>query len=171
MSHLPDRMERMASWDEVEAEAGELAGRVRARFEATGLGILATLRADGSPRVTGIEPFFGLGQLWLGSMPHARKGADLRRDGRFALHAATVDKQVADGDAKVAGRAVLVEDPALQRAAAEVLAEGGGEGPEPGSYDLFRADVAEIGFLRPEGDHLVIEWWTEVGGPGRVERT
>jgi hypothetical protein len=146
------------------------AARVRARFEASGLGFLATVRADGSPRITGIEPFFGLGELWLGSMPGARKGADLRRDGRLALHAATADKQVSEGDAKVAGRAVLVDDPATQAAVGGILAGDGGEHPEPGTYDLFRVELGELGFLRPEGDHLVIEWWSEGSGYRRVDR-
>ncbi|HEY2330282.1 MAG TPA: pyridoxamine 5'-phosphate oxidase family protein [Acidimicrobiales bacterium] len=163
----------MASWAELTAaggEIGDLAERVRARFEATGLGFLATLRADGSPRITGIEPTFGLGELWLGSMEDARKGADLRRDGRLALHAATVDKQVAAGDAKVAGRAVLVDDPAVHAAFGQLLGAGGGEHPEPGTFDLFKVDVDEIGFLLPAGDHLVIEWWNEPAGYRRIER-
>jgi hypothetical protein len=165
-------MVRMATWSEVEVGAGDLADRVRARFEATGLAIMATLRRDGSPRVTGIEPSFALGELWLGSMPDARKGADLRRDGRVALHAATVDKQVAEGDAKVAGVAVLVDDRDVQQAVGEALVAAAGEAqvPEPGTYDLFRVDVRELSFLRPAGDHLVIESWTPAGGARRVQR-
>lgn len=164
----------MATWGDLEGAAGDvevLAAKVRARFEATGLAIMATLRADGSPRVTGIEPSFLLGELWLGSMPGARKGADLRRDGRVALHAATADKAVADGDAKVAGRAVLVDDPEVQAAFGAGLGEGSDDPhPEPGSYDLFRVDVTELGHLRPEGDHLVIEWWNPADGYRRIER-
>src|SRR5688572_7855936 len=106
----------MTSWGAIEAAAGELAAAVRERFEATGLGLLATVRADGSPRVSPIEPFFWDGQLWLGSMPDSRKATDLRRDPRFALHAATADKDVANGDAKIAGRATLVDDPAREEA-------------------------------------------------------
>lgn len=165
----------MTAWGSLEGTAGDLgvlARNVRARFEATGLAIMATLRADGSPRVTGIETFFGIGELWLGSMPGSRKSADLRRDGRVALHAATSDKAVADGDAKLSGRAVLVEDPAVQVAAGEALAAASDEEhPEPGTYDLFRVDIDELGFLRPEGDHLVIEWWTPAGGYRRVDRS
>jgi hypothetical protein len=163
----------MATWRELEAaggEVGSLATRVRARFEVTGLAIMGTLRSDGSPRVTGIEPIFGAGELWLGSMPGARKSADLRRDGRFALHAATVDKAVVEGDAKLAGRAVLADDPGAHAAVGAILDESGGPHPEPGTYDLFRVDLDELGFLRPEGDHLVIEWWAEGAGYRRVDR-
>src|SRR5438046_1873805 len=100
----------MAFWSEVEKAAPELAAKVRERFDAHGLGLLATIRRDGSPRISGLEPLFSLGDLWLGMMPGSLKAADLLRDPRFALHSATTDKQVTEGDAKVAGRALPVED-------------------------------------------------------------
>ena len=159
----------VASWAEVEAAAPELAGRVRTRFERHGLGLLATLRRDGGPRISGIEPLFA-GELWLGMMDRSRKGADLRRDPRLALHSATEDKNVAEGDAKVSGRAVLVDDPGdLARFQAEFAAFTG-YGPPPGPMDLFRVDVREVSFLRPGGDHLVIEWWRQGEPVQRVER-
>src|SRR3954453_5478753 len=100
----------MASWSEVEAAAPELAERVQERFQATGLGLLATLRADGSPRISGIEPLFALGQLWLGKVIGSRKAVDLQRDARMALHNGTEEKQVRNGDARISGRAVEVTD-------------------------------------------------------------
>src|SRR4051812_49049254 len=84
----------MATWTDIEADAPELAATVRARFEAHGMGLLATLRRDGSPRISGIEPLFALGELWMGMMPGSRKAADVVRDPRFALHSATTDKDV-----------------------------------------------------------------------------
>ena len=66
----------MASWSQVEAAAPELAERVKERFDATGLGLLATLRTDGSPRISGIEPLFALDELWLGMMHGSRKAAE-----------------------------------------------------------------------------------------------
>jgi hypothetical protein len=72
----------VASWSEVEAAAPELAERVKERFAATGLGLLATLRADGSPRISGIEPLFALDELWLGMMDGSRKATDLLRPPR-----------------------------------------------------------------------------------------
>src|ERR687886_1463709 len=100
----------MPAWKEVAAAAPELAALVRKRFEATGLGLLATLRRDGAPRISGIEPLFTDDELWLGMMPGSRKAADLLRDPRFAFHSATVDKQVTHGDAKLSGRAIAVQD-------------------------------------------------------------
>ena len=77
----------MARWSEIATATPDLADAVRERFEATGFGLLATLRADGSPRVSGLEPLFALGELWFGLMPESRKALDLLRDPRFAIPA------------------------------------------------------------------------------------
>lgn len=150
----------MTTWREVEDAVPEFAGRVRALFEARRHHTVATLRADGSPRISGIEIVVADGELTFGSMPGARKGADLRRDPRFALHSATVDPVEGaeaqwPGEAKVAGRAI---------AAGAV-----GEGQEG---DLFRADIAEVvhTHLDDAATRLVVEWWTPTRGLRRVER-
>src|SRR5262249_2888142 len=84
-------MGRVAAGVAVEQAEPEFAQRVRALFDARRHKTIATLRTDGSPRISGIEAVFEDGELVFGSMPNARKGADLRRDPRFALHSATVD--------------------------------------------------------------------------------
>ena len=160
----------MASWSKVLDAAPELARDVQARFDAHGLGLLATVRRDGSPRISGIEPLFANGELWLGMMENSRKAADLMRDGRFALHSATVDKQVADGDAKLAGRALLVQDTETFARYRQTFTEDKGEALPPEPFPLFRAEVSEISWLRPAGDHLDIRWWREGGQVVSVER-
>ena len=80
----------MPSWRYVVEAEPEFAGRVRALFEAGRHKTIATLRADGSPRISGIEcEFTDDGELQFGSMTGARKGIDLHRDPRFALHGPT----------------------------------------------------------------------------------
>ena len=159
----------MASWSEVEAAAPQLAARGRATMDAHKHKVLATLRRDGSPRVSGIEATFTDGELWLGMMPGSRKATDLRRDPRLALHSTSVDPTEDDpsawpGDAKVAGRAVEVDDPALL----ERL--GAGEGG--GGAHLFRVDLAEVVHTRvgEPADHLVIEVWRDGAGLRRLTR-
>jgi hypothetical protein len=137
--------------------------------------VLATLRRDGSPRVSGIEATFTDGELWLGMMPGSRKATDLRRDPRLALHSASVDPTEEDpsawpGDAKVAGRAVEVDDPALlERLGAS---EEGGASEGGGGAHLFRVDLAEVVHTRvgEPADHLVIEVWREGTGLRRLRR-
>jgi nitroimidazol reductase NimA-like FMN-containing flavoprotein (pyridoxamine 5'-phosphate oxidase superfamily) len=147
----------MPSWSEVEAQAPELAARARALFDAHRHKTMATLRADGAPRISGIECVFADGELTFGSMPGARKGADLRRDPRFALHSAAYDPPENEaewqGDAKVAGRAVLTS-------------------AEDDGADAFRADVTELVVTRlnDSATLLVVESWTAAGGLRRVER-
>lgn len=159
----------MASWSEVERAAPGLADAVKARFEAYGLGLLATVRRDGSPRISGIEPLFG-GELWLGMMSGSLKARDLQRDPRFALHSATTNKEVRDGDAKIAGRAhELTDDPALAAFRTAFQAKTGYPVPD-GPFQLFRADVIEMSTLRPDGDHLNIDSWREGQPVKRVER-
>jgi Pyridoxamine 5'-phosphate oxidase len=159
----------MATWNELTGAAPELADRVQRRFEATGLAILATLRRDGSPRLTGIEVTFRDGELWLGMMDGSRKALDLQRDPRLALHAATADKDVKDGDAKLSGRGVEITDEGEKARFLQTLEEETGMSP-PTPYHLFRVDVTEVSFLRPAGDHLVIESWSEAAGYRSVDR-
>jgi hypothetical protein len=165
----------ITNWDDVTAAAPDLAALVRARFEATGLGLLATLRHDGSPRLSGIEPLFSASDLWLGMMDGSRKSADLRRDPRCGVHSATVDKQVTEGDVKVYGRALLADAEAKERYLA-AFAAANGYAPTDQSFDLYRLDVTEVSSIQPgpgptgETDHLVIRWWTPAGGEHRVER-
>jgi len=150
----------VTTWQEFEQAEPEFARRVRALFHAHRHKTIATLRADGSPRISGIETAFEGGQLTFGSMPNARKGADLRRDPRFALHSATVDPVEGaeaqwPGEAKIAGRA-LAAGPTT-------------EGPEG---ELFHADIAEVvhTHLNDKATLLVVEWWTPAGGLQRIER-
>jgi hypothetical protein len=164
------KLVRMSSWSEVVLAAPELGATVKERFEAHGLALLATLRRDGSPRISGIEPLFALGELWLGMMPGSLKARDLLRDGRFALHSATIDKQVTNGDARIAGSAVSVGDDATLANFREAFAAATGYPPPDGPFQLFRADVDELSLIKPGGDHLDIDWWHAGKGVRHVER-
>jgi Pyridoxamine 5'-phosphate oxidase len=153
-------MDRVTTWQDVEQAEPEFAQRVRALFDAHRHKTMATLRADGSPRISGIETVFEDGELVFGSMPDARKGADLHRDPRFALHSATVDPVEGSearwpGEAKISGRAI---------AAGPIT-----EGPDG---DRFHADIAEVvhTHLNEEATMLVVEWWTPTHGLRRIER-
>jgi pyridoxamine 5'-phosphate oxidase-like protein len=144
----------MASWSEVETQASDLAARARQIFDAFTHKTLATVRRDGSPRISGIEVEFEQGEMWLGSMWRAVKALDLQRDGRFALHSGSTDPPDWTGDAKVAGRA-------------EELTE-----PDATSH-RFRLDIAElvVTSLGDPPDHIVIESWHEGRGVTRRTRT
>ncbi|WP_208028090.1 pyridoxamine 5'-phosphate oxidase family protein [Rhabdothermincola sediminis] len=159
----------MAAWEDVCRSSPELAPAVQRRFEAHGLGLLATIRTDGFPRVSGVEPLFTRGELWLGMMPESRKALDLQRNDRLSLHSATTDKELTEGDAKVTGRAVEVKDETTKQQFLRWFAEENGHAPD-GPFHLFRVDVTELALIRPGGDHLVIESWRQGRGTRRIER-
>jgi hypothetical protein len=158
----------MATWGEIDGAEPELAAAVRARFDAHRHKVLGTIRADGSPRLSGIEATFKDGELWLGMMPDSRKVLDLRRDPRMALHSATVDPELVDGDARITGRAVEVTEPGAMAA----LVEGDDRHAEPPSGHVFRVDVGEVLLLKigDPPDHLVIDSWVEGRGRRVTER-
>jgi hypothetical protein len=156
-------------WDEFSTEAPDLAGAVRRSFDAGKHKVMATLRRDGAPRVSGTEVQFLEGDLWLGSMPGSVKAADLRRDPRVAIHSPTVDEELAVGDCKVSGRVEEITDPAEKTAWAGHYAQDAGAAP-PEPFDLFRVLVDEVARTTVDGDHLVIESWSTARGLRRVER-
>jgi len=160
----------VATWGEVRAAAPELAAAVQACFDAHVHKVIATLRRDGSPRVSGTEATFWGDDLWLGMMPDSVKALDLLRDPRFALHSATVDPEMAGGDAKLSGRAIEIADDATIAAFVGRFEEDRGQEP-PQPFHLFRADVTEIVRTTVESDRLVIESWREGEDVRRVERT
>ena len=160
----------MPSWSDVHTAAPDLAKTVQRRFEAHGLGFLATLRSDGSPRISGIEPLL-TDEVWIGMMPRSRKALDLLRDPRLSLHSASIDKEVREGDARISGLAVVVDDPADVARARADFERHTGQAPPPGAMHLFRVDVREVVLVRPVVDRLVIESWTPDRGHRRVERT
>jgi Pyridoxamine 5'-phosphate oxidase len=155
----------MASWSEVEAAAPELSELARGYFDARVHKTIATLRKDGSPRISGTELEFARGELWIGSMWRAVKALDLRRDPRYALHCGSMDPPDWEGDAKVSGVAEEVDDDAVK---ADLASEGTPSGP----YHLFRCDISELVVVRlgDPRDHLVIESWHEGRGLSRLRR-
>jgi Pyridoxamine 5'-phosphate oxidase len=141
------------SWSEFEAEAPELAATVRERLEAHKHKTIATIRRDGSPRISGTETQLEDGELWIGSMKDALKARDLQRDPRFALHSGSDEPDVWTGDAKLAGRAEEVP-----------VADG--------KSHRFRLDLHEVSTvgLDEERKHLVIEVWRPGAGVRSMQR-
>lgn len=150
-----------SSWAAFQAAEPDFAASVQARFGQYKHHILATLRKDGSPRVTGLEVNFRFGELWLGMMPNSRKALDLRRDPRFAMHANPgPDDTMEYADVRVSGRAVEETDP-------DVLARFIGEVKPPEPFHLFRTELTEVVSTGVENEDLVVRAWH----PGNPLRT
>ena len=145
----------MTSWANFEADQPEFARRARKLLTTRKHLTMATLRRDGSPRISGTEVAFDDGELRIGSMPDAVKANDLLRDERIAIHGPTHDTAKSGrwrGEAKVAGRAVPV--------------------PSADESHRFRIEVEEvvITHLNSAGNRLVIESWTPGRGYRKTER-
>jgi len=147
----------VASWAEFEAAQPEFASRVRTLLASRKHLTMATLRRDGSPRISGTEVEFADGQLRIGSMPGAVKALDLRRDPRVAIHGPTDDPPAGNasgwkGEAKIAGAAAEVESGS--------------------SAHRFLIDIHEavITRLNEAGNRLVVESWTTERGYRIIER-
>jgi Pyridoxamine 5'-phosphate oxidase len=145
----------VATWGDFEAAQPDFAARVRKLMTARKHLTMATLRRDGSPRISGTEVKFEGGELRIGSMAGARKALDLRRDARVAIHGPTTDPAKGGrwrGEAKIAGKAV-----------------------EQASNDdshAFQIDIEEVVItkLNAARDRLVIESWNPTRGYRKDER-
>ncbi len=147
----------MASWAEFEIANPEFAARLRALLASRKHLTMATLRRDGSPRISGTEIEFADGQLRIGSMPGAVKALDLHRDPRVAIHGPTDDPPELNaaswkGEAKIAGTAAEVESGSAAH------------------RFLINIQEAVITRLNGTGNRLVVESWTEVRGYRITER-
>ena len=162
----------MASWSEFSQAAPRIAEIFRRRHAATGnLCFLGTLRPDGFPRISPLEPQFFEDDLWLNGMPGTEKFRDLVADPRFTLHTATVDTHVSEGDAKIWGTVTDVLDPELhQRYAEKLFADTGFDLRGETFEHFFRTDVTGAASVEViGGDHLEITTWRE-GSLQRVIR-
>ena len=155
----------MATWSEFETAAPELAATVRDRLDAHKHKTIATVRRDGSPRISGTESQLIDGELWIGSMWRARKAIDLQRDPRYALHSGSDEPDDWQGDAKVAGVVEEITDEARVR-------ELNGEAAANGPSHLFRLDIREASVvtLNDARNGIVVRWWTPEGGEQRMDR-
>jgi hypothetical protein len=159
----------MVQWSEFVTEAPRIAEVFVRRHKATGnLCFLATLRPDGYPRISPMEPRIFDGRLVLVGMPGTSKFRDLARDPKFALHTATVDTYVSEGDAKVWGRAVNVQDADLHAGFAQNLFDESGFDLRGSAFDPFYVGdldgAASVAFIDGQ---LTITMWK----PGEGERT
>lgn len=150
----------MAAWGEIAKDVPDFAARVRRRFEMGTNKALATLRRDGSPRISAIEAQFAGGEVTMGMMPGSRKLQDVRRDPRVALHSPTIEGAAENpelpGDAKLAGSLIETTPP-------EAAQDGGGS---------FKIDITEVvlTYVGTPADHLVIESWHPGSGWRRQTR-
>ena len=154
----------MAGWSafrEGDPSFAELAER---RFDRGGLVLVGTLRANGWPRISPVEPLIVDGGLYLGMMWQSRKALDLLRDPRCVVHSTVTDRAGTEGDVKVYGRAVPVDDAGTRERYCRALEARIGWRPE-GDFHLFAVDITEVGYFVVAGEGHVTRTWAPPAAP------
>jgi Pyridoxamine 5'-phosphate oxidase len=148
-------------WLELENRQPRLAALGRRRLVEPGVVLVATVRRDGTPRLSPVEPFVMEGELWLSMMWQSWKARDLLRDPRVLVHSIITSRDGGEGEFKVRGLARADDDEARQRRYASAVADELGWEPEPGRFHLFSVDLDDVTFIRyddPTGDQFVAMW-------------
>lgn len=166
VANVPDEMRR--AWQDLEQGAPRVAGLGMASLTATSVALLGTLRRDGSPRISPVEPCLCEGQLLIGAMAWSPKAADLRRDPRYVLHSAVTGPDNGEGEFKVYGSAAEAGDK-LRSAAAGVWWQ---DWP-PGTAVVFALHVDRAVYVTWEIERgvMTIDRWSPRAGYSQSSRT
>jgi hypothetical protein len=145
-------------WDEFKAACPELAGLGEERLRGRELCLVGTIRRNGYPRISPVEPDFVDGELMLGMMWRSPKALDLLRDPRCVVHSVVSNRMGTEGDFKLYGRAVDVGDPDRRAAyCGAIKARIDWEPSEP-TYHLFAIDIESAGFVTFAKDRYGLAW-------------
>ena len=149
---------RWAEFERHEPKLGELG---RLRLGGPGVVLVGTIRSDGTPRLSPVEPLFWNDELWLSMGWGSLKARDLQRDPRVLVHSIVTDREGTGGEFKLRGRALAEGDEQVQAGYADEVRERLGWSPEPGRFHLFRVDVEDVTVIRWDpatNDQFVARW-------------
>jgi Pyridoxamine 5'-phosphate oxidase len=156
------------TWHELELAAPEIASLGKERLEQTRVALLATLRPDGSPRISPIEPYFARGHLLMGAMAWTLKARDLVRDPRCTLHSTVSGPDTGEGELKLYGRAIDADDEL--RAACD---DGWWTGRPRESARVVSLAIDEAVFVswNYEGGEMIVRHWSRESGLRTTRRS
>lgn len=153
----------MMRWDEFARVAPELARLGEERLDKPGVVLVGTIRRDGSPRISPVEPGIVDGQLLLGMEWRTTKARDLLRDPRILVHNIISDRHGTGGEFKLRGRATDLQDAALRHRFEDYVEAKIGFRPA-GSYHMFAVDIESAAFVVIENEQRRITKWDARGG-------
>jgi general stress protein 26 len=148
-------------WDDLQTQQPRLGAVVRERLIAPGVLLVVTVRRDGTPRLSPVEPFVLGGDLWLSMLQGSLKAADLHRDPRVLVHNVVTGPNGEDGELKLRGTAVATDDRDAQQRYADAVSAALPWSPEVGRFHLFRIDVEDVTYIRYDnesGDQYLVRW-------------
>ncbi len=147
------------NWTEFAEAAPDLAKAGEERFERWGLILFGSVRKDGTPRISPVEPLIVDGELLLGMMWQSTKALDLLRDPRCLVHSIITDRKGNDGEFKLRGRASDIGDLGVREAYAKTLFEKIGWRPDEPDWHLFAIDIEHVALIAFEGEQKSVQTW------------
>jgi hypothetical protein len=148
-------------WSNLLERQPRLADIAHERLIGPGVLLVVTIRRDGTPRLSPVEPFLLDGELWLSMMWGSRKAADLERDPRLLVHSIVTGPSGEEGEVKLRGSARYEPEADVQSRYARAIAEALPWSPEVGHFHLFAVDIASVTVIRYDnatGDQHVATW-------------
>ncbi len=158
----------MTKWADFATSAPELAQLGRQRIEAHELILLGTIKRDGSPRISPVEPDFAAGELMMGMMWQSTKALDLLRDPRCVVHSVVSDRTGTEGEFKINGAAWQVKDSELKEIYCDVFEQRMDFRPQD-DFHLFAVDVRGVWWFRYDEEQRIEERWTAPAGDQDVK--
>ena len=137
------------TWQEFARQNPELATLGEERPDRNGLVMLATLRKNGWPRISPVEPLFFSGQLYLGMM----------RDPRCSIHDAVPHRHAGEGEFKVYGHAREITDLGERERLAEAMSHRIGIRPEGLELHHFAIDIQSAAANTLAGEEFQHQVW------------
>lgn len=147
------------NWKEFKSAAPELAARAEELFESTGVLLVGTVRKDGSPRISPVEPFIVEGVLYLGMMWRTMKALDLLRDPRCTVHNLIRDRHATEGEFKLHGRARGVQDEETRDRFCDAVKKKLGWSLKGMKYRLFAIEVESAALFTADGNARLVKRW------------
>jgi len=146
-------------WKDLNESEPRLAKLAAARLITPGVLLVVTVRRDGSPRLSPVEPLILDGDLWLSMMWQSRKASDLLRDDRVLVHSIVTTRDGTQGELKLRGRAIAVDASDTRARYCDAVAVLGWRPEEPW-FHLFRIEIEDLTLIQyaRSGDQHVARW-------------
>jgi hypothetical protein len=152
-------------WADLSRRQPKLAELAWGRLVEPGVVLVVTLRRDGTPRLSPVEPWLMGQDLWLGMLWGSHKARDLARDPRVLVHSIVTNREGGEGELKLRGRALAEEGAEVHRQYAHDVSRHLGWTPVPGRFHLFRVELETLAFVRY--DHETGDQFTATWPPGK----
>lgn len=150
---------RVLTWAELEASSPDIAIRGRELLDRFQFVLVGTLTKDGSPRVNPCEAYVIDGHLLLNMMPRSLKALDLLRDSRVYIHTPVTSKNGTEGEFKLAGRAVTLDDLELRQKLDDLFWQMIQWRPAPDSH-YFEVLAERVAYHRYGDEEIALRWQT-----------